>query len=29
VFDPQGYYQRNGEKGPFMIGTWAGWEIKR
>ncbi|BCP05426.1 spirocyclase AveC family protein [Mycobacterium paraintracellulare] len=29
VFDPQGYYQRNGEKGPFMIGTWAGWELKR
>ena len=29
VFDPQGYYQRNGEKGPFMIGTWAGWEPKR
>ncbi|SPM35051.1 DUF5135 domain-containing protein [Mycobacterium rhizamassiliense] len=29
VFDPQGYYQRNGEKGSFMIGTWAGWEIKR
>ena len=29
VFDPQGYYQRNGEPGPFMIGTWAGWELKR
>lgn len=29
VFDPQGYYQRNGETGPFMIGTWAGWELKR
>jgi hypothetical protein len=29
VFDPQGYYQRNGEKGPFTIGTWAGWELKR
>lgn len=29
VFDPQGYYQRNGEPGPFMIGTWAGWEHKR
>jgi Spirocyclase AveC-like len=29
VFDPQGYYQRSGEPGPFMIGTWAGWELKR
>jgi hypothetical protein len=29
VFDPQGYYQRNGERGPFMNGTWAGWELKR
>jgi hypothetical protein len=29
VFDPQGYYQRYGETGPFMIGTWAGWEVKR
>lgn len=29
VFDPQGYYQRHGETGPFMIGTWAGWELKR
>lgn len=29
VFDPQGYYRRNGETGPFMIGTWAGWERKR
>ena len=29
VFDPQGYYQRNGEMGPFMIGTWADWELKR
>ena len=28
-FDPQGYYQRNGETGPFMIGTWAGWELTR
>lgn len=29
VFDPQGYFQANGEAGPFMIGTWAGWERKR
>jgi hypothetical protein len=29
VFDPQGYYERNGETGPFMVGTWAGWELKR
>jgi hypothetical protein len=29
VFDPQGYFERNGEHGPFMIGTWAGWESKR
>ena len=29
VFDPQGYYERNGETGPFMIGSWAGWELKR
>lgn len=29
VFDPQGYFERNGEPGPFMIGTWAGWELKR
>ena len=26
---PQGYYKRNDEPGPFMIGTWAGWELKR
>jgi Spirocyclase AveC-like len=29
VFDPQGYYEVNGEPGPFMVGTWAGWELKR
>ena len=29
VFDPQGYYARNGEPGPVMVGTWAGWELKR
>jgi hypothetical protein len=29
VFDPQGYYERNGEPGPFTIGTWAGWELIR
>jgi Spirocyclase AveC-like len=29
VFDPQGYYQKAGEPGPFMLGTWAGWELKR
>jgi uncharacterized protein DUF5135 len=29
VFDPQGYYQRHGETGPFMIGTWAGWGVKK
>jgi hypothetical protein len=29
VFDPQGYYERNGETGPFMIGTLADWELKR
>jgi hypothetical protein len=29
VFDPQGYYEKSGEPGPFMLGTWAGWELKR
>jgi hypothetical protein len=29
VFDPQGYYEKAGETGPFMIGTWAGWEARR
>ncbi|MBB5160611.1 spirocyclase AveC family protein [Mycobacterium sp. AZCC_0083] len=29
VFDPQGYFKRNGETGPFMLGTWAGWEARR
>ena len=29
VFDPQGYYEKAGEPGPFMIGTWAGREARR
>ena len=25
VYDPQGYYEKNGQQGPFSAGTWSGW----
>jgi hypothetical protein len=29
VFDPQGYFQKAGNPGPFYTGTWGGWEPRR
>jgi hypothetical protein len=26
TYDPQGYYERSGAPGPFVTGTWGGWE---
>jgi hypothetical protein len=26
VYDPQGFYQRGGEPGPYSPGIWNGWE---
>jgi hypothetical protein len=26
VYDPQGYYQKNGQPGPYSPGIWDGWE---
>lgn len=26
VFDPQGYYEENGAKGPYSVGKWATWQ---
>lgn len=26
VYDPQGEFERHGQPGPFMIGSWTGWE---
>ncbi|WP_428338916.1 spirocyclase AveC family protein [Mycobacterium sp.] len=26
VFDPQGFYRDHGEPGPFMVGSWTGFE---
>ena len=25
VFDPQGYYEKNGQQGPFSAGIWSTW----
>ena len=25
VYDPQGYYERDGHPGPFFEGKWATW----
>jgi hypothetical protein len=26
VYDPQGYYEKAGQPGPFSAGIWAGWQ---
>jgi Spirocyclase AveC-like len=26
VYDPNGYYERNGQPGPYSAGIWSGWE---
>jgi hypothetical protein len=26
VYDPQGFYERSGAKGPFSAGIWSTWE---
>ncbi|WP_029112579.1 spirocyclase AveC family protein [Mycobacterium sp. URHB0044] len=26
VFDPQGYYEKEGAQGPFSVGKWATWQ---
>jgi hypothetical protein len=26
VYDPQGFYAKNGEPGPYLSGIWNGWE---
>jgi hypothetical protein len=26
VYDPQGYYEKAGQPGPFSAGIWDGWE---
>jgi hypothetical protein len=26
VYDPQGFYERNGAPGPFSEGIWSTWE---
>jgi hypothetical protein len=26
VFDPQGYYEKAGAKGPFSVGKWSTWQ---
>jgi hypothetical protein len=25
VYDPQGYYEENGQPGPYSEGHWSGW----
>ena len=25
VYDPQGFYEQNGQKGPYSVGIWSGW----
>ena len=27
VYDPQGYYEKEGAQGPFSVGKWATWQI--
>ena len=26
VYDPQGFYEKSGEPGPYSAGIWSGWE---
>ena len=26
VYDPNGYYERSGQPGPYFAGIWSGWE---
>ncbi len=26
VYDPQGYYEKDGAEGPFSVGKWATWQ---
>lgn len=26
VYDPQGFYEKSGQPGPYSAGIWAGWE---
>jgi Spirocyclase AveC-like len=26
VYDPQGFYERAGQPGPYSAGIWDGWE---
>jgi hypothetical protein len=25
VYDPQGFYEQNGQQGPYSVGKWATW----
>ena len=25
VYDPQGFYEQNGQEGPYSVGIWSGW----
>ncbi|MGH3556603.1 MAG: spirocyclase AveC family protein, partial [Mycobacterium sp.] len=25
VYDPQGFYQENGQPGPYSVGIWSTW----
>ena len=25
VYDPQGFYEKNGQPGPYYVGLWSGW----
>ena len=25
VYDPQGFYEKNGQPGPYFPGNWSGW----
>jgi hypothetical protein len=26
VYDPNGFYEQNGQAGPYSVGIWSGWE---
>jgi hypothetical protein len=26
VYDPNGFYEKDGEPGPYSPGIWAGWQ---
>jgi Spirocyclase AveC-like len=26
VYDPNGFYEQNGQPGPYSVGIWSGWE---